>query len=103
MKQIPEKALVENYNLFAATREHMAAHGRNRRGEPRYLTATRRSSDHAMSAWRQSASALQHFSGHPFVQQSNRARETLGYSAGSRAEHAAPTLEQNRDCRLARP
>src|SRR5215469_4799184 len=103
MKPIPEKALVENYNLCAATRQHTAAHERNRCGEPRYLTATRRSSDHARSAWRQAASALQRFSGHPFVRQSNRARIALGHSADSRAEHAAPTLELNRDCHLVRP
>src|SRR5215471_10375830 len=103
MRPIPEKALVESYNLFAVTRQHMAAHEHNRRGEPRYSTTTHRSSDHAMSAWRQSASTLQRFSGHHFVQQSNRARITLGHSAGLRAEHAAPSLEQNGDCHLARP
>src|SRR6516165_6316456 len=103
MKPIPEKTLVQSHRLFAVTRQRMAEHEHNRRGEPRHLTATCRSSDHARSAWRQAALALQRFSGHPFVLQSNRARLALGHSAGLRAEHVAPSLEQNEDCHLARP
>src|SRR5262249_23558732 len=103
MKPAQEKALVESYNLFAASRPHAAAHGRNRRAELHDLTAIRLSSDRAMFARWRSASTLLRFSGHPFVQRSSRARPKLAHSAGLSAAPAAPILEQNRDCRLARP
>src|SRR6516165_7611456 len=102
MRPAPEKALVETASSFAVSRPHTAAHWRNRRDEPRDLTATLRSSHPAMSAPQQSASTPQRFSDHPYVQQSSQVTLALGHLAGLSVERVAPTLEPIRGCRLDR-